>query len=222
MTSEELEALRRDIESLRLAVRKANPFLRSIVALRAYAMMSIPLGILCLVFGLGSHFLVQAYGSFQAVPSAWKTPFWIVLALIIVGGSILKWVVVGRRAAEIQKGATMMTAVKAMYGSSWANINLPATVCIFVVAAFAISVGKAWYIASILAVFLGLVCNSIGLAVERKEYLVTGWYSLISGLVALFFIEGAPFIWSTVVWGGIFFVYAAAGLYYIPREEKAG
>jgi hypothetical protein len=222
MTNEELDNLRQDIESLRKAVRKANPFLRAIVALRAYAMLSIPLGVLTLVFCLGSHFLVLSYGSFQAIPGSWKTPFWIVLGIFIVGSFALKWIVVARRAAQIEKGANFMTALKAMYGSSWANVNLPATISILVAAGFAVYVGRSWYIVIILAVFLGIVCNSVGLAVERKEYLVTGWYSLLSGLVALFFIESAPFLWTAVVWAGIFFVYAASGLHYMPREEKVG
>lgn len=127
ITTEELDGLKRDIVQLKRAVRKADPFLRSIIVLRAYAVMSIPLGILCLVFCLGSHFLIRSYGSFQAIPSAWKTPFGAALALIVIGSSILKWIVVNRRAAEIEKGANFMTALKAMYGSSWVNINLPAS-----------------------------------------------------------------------------------------------
>jgi hypothetical protein len=222
MNTEELEGLRRDIVDLRRAVRKANPFLRSVVAMRGYALLSIPFGLLTLAFCLASHFLVLSYGSFQAVPAAWKTAAWVAFAVFLVGSAIVKWVIIGRRAAQLEKGATFLTAVKAMYGSSWVNISLPVSLSLIAVVAFAILVGKPWYIVPIAAVSLALICTSIGQAVERKEYIVTGWYSLASGLCALFFIESAPFIWTAVVWAGIFLVYAAAGLRYLPREEKEG
>jgi hypothetical protein len=222
MTSEELDTLRRDIDDLRKAVRRANPFLRSIVAMRGYAILSIPLGLLLLAFCLVSHFLVLSYGSFHAVPTAWKTASWIAFAVFLAASSAVKWAIITKRAAQLEKGATFMTAVKAMYGSSWINLSLPSTLCLVAFVAYAILIGEPWYIVPSAAVCLGLICLSIGQAVERKEYIATGWYSLISGLASLFFVESAPFIWTAVVWAGIFLVYAAAGLYYLPREEKAG
>jgi hypothetical protein len=220
MTNQELEDLRQDIDALRRAVRKANPFLRSVVSLRSYALLSIPLGILILAFCLAMHFLVRAYGSFQEVPAIWKTVSWIALALFLVGGAAMKWVIVAKRAAEIEENATFITVVKAIYGGAWANINLPIIICIVALTIFAISIGKAWYIIPANAILLGFACNSIALAVERKEYLVTGWYALLSGLAALFFIESAPYIWTAIVWPGIFLVYATSTLLYLEREEK--
>lgn len=222
MTTEELDTLRRDIDDLRLAVRRANPFLRSIVAMRSYAILSIPFGLLILAFCLASHFLVLSYGSFQAVPAAWKTVSWIAFAAFLAAGWVVKWVIISKRAAQLERGATFMTAVRAMYGNSWVNLSLPATLSLVALVAFAILVGRPWYIVPAAAACLGLICLSIGQAVERKEYIATGWYSLVSGIVSLFFVESAPFIWTAVVWAGIFLVYAAAGLRYLPREEKAG
>jgi hypothetical protein len=222
MTSEELETLRRDIDSLRKAVRKADPFLRSIVALRAYARLSLPFGVIVLAFCLGSHYLIQAYGGFDAIPSAWKTGFWILLAVLGAASWGFKWVAVSRRAAEVEPGANFWTVTKALFGSAWSNLNLSIAACILAVGAFAIVKGHPWYIVNVLAVFLGLICNSIGIAVDRREYLITGWYALATGLAALFFIETAPFVCTGIVWAGIFFVYAAAGLHYMPREGKEG
>jgi hypothetical protein len=220
MTSEELEALKHDIDELKRAVKKADPFLRSVVALRSLATLSIPLGALILAFCLISHFLVQSYASLGSVPSAWKQAFWMTLGVVVIGGGALKWLLLAKRAAQIEKGATVFTAIKAMYGGGWLNVNLPITICIFAIGAFLVRIGHPWYIAAETSIFLGLICNSFAIAFDRREYLVTGWYAVISALVALFFIESAPFIWLAVVWAGIFFVYAASGIYYLPRVEK--
>jgi len=222
MTNEELESLRRDIDDLKRAVKKADPFLRSVVALRSLAILSIPLGALVLAFCLACHFLVQSYSSLAAVPQAWKQAFWIALALVVVGGSAVKWLILGRRAAQIERGATVITAVKAVYSGGWLNLNLPITLCIVVVGLFSGLIGHPWYIAAEVSVFMGLICNSFAVAFDRREYLLTGWYAVISGLVSIFFIESAPFIWLAVVWSGLFFVYAASGIYYLPRGERGG
>jgi hypothetical protein len=221
MTIEELESLRRDIEGLQRAVRKANPFLRSVVELRVYALLSIPFGAFVLAFCLAAHFLVRSFSSLQALPSVWKTVFWLAFALFLAGAWVLKWLVLGRRAAQVEKGATIFTAVRALYGGGWFHISLPVGLSMFVLGAFALVTGHPWFIVSIFAIGLGLVCNSLGSALERREFLVTGWYALVSGLAALFFLETAPFLCLAAVWAGIFFVYAASGLCYLPREGKA-
>ncbi len=222
MTNEELEALQRDIDDLKRAVKKADPFLRSVVALRSLAILSIPLGALVLAFCLACHFLVRSYSSLAAVPEGWKQAFWIALALVIAGGSAVKWLLLGKRAAQVERDATVFTAVKALYSGGWLNLNLPITLCIVVVAVFSGLVGHPWYIAAEVAIFMGLVCNSFAVSFGRREYLLTGWYAVLSGLLSIFFIESAPFIWLAVVWSGIFFVYAASGIYYLPRLEKGG
>jgi hypothetical protein len=212
MTNDELESLSRDIVALRKAVRKANPFLRSVVEIRDYAILSLPLGILIIAFCLVSQFLVASYGSFEATPPWWKAASWVALALFLGVGAIAKWRIIGRRAAETEQGATFFTAVRAMYGGAWANMNLPILVCIVAIAAFAILVGHPWYIIPAFGVFMGLACNAIAVSVEAREYLFTGWYSLTAGLLSLFFIEGAPFIWTAVVIGGLFLVYGFSGI----------
>jgi len=212
MTNEELESLSRDIMALRKAVRKANPFLRSVVEIRDYAIISLPIGFLIIAFCLVSQFLVASFGSFEATPPWWKAASWVALALFLGFGSIAKWRIIGKRAAETERGATFLTAVRAMYGGAWANINMPIMVCVAVVIAFAILVGHPWYIIPAFGVFLGLACNALAVSVEAREYLVTGWYSLGAGLLSLFFIEGAPFVWTAVVLGGLFLVYGFSGI----------
>jgi hypothetical protein len=212
MTNDELENLSRDIMALRRAVRKANPFLRSVVEIRDYAVISLILGFLVIAFCLASHFLIAAYGSFWATPAWWKLSSWIALAVFFGLGAIAKWLIIGKRAAETEKGATFFTVIQAMYGGVWANMNLPILVCIATVAAFAIRIGHPWYLIPAFGVFMGLACNAIALSVEAREYFLMGWYSLAAGLLSLFFIEEAPFVWTAIVLGGIFFVYGFSGM----------
>jgi hypothetical protein len=212
MTNDELESLSRDIVALRRAVRKANPFLRSVVEIHDHAVLSLILGFLVIAFCLASHFLVAAYGSFEATPAWWKLSSWVAIVGFFALGAIAKWLIIGKRAAKTEKGATFFTVLKAMYGGVWGNMNLSILVCIAAIAAFAIQVGHPWYIIPTFGVFMGLACNAIALSVEAREYFYLGWYILAAGLLSLFFIEKAPFVWTAVMLGGIFLVYGLSGM----------
>jgi hypothetical protein len=212
MTNEELESIHHEISELQKAVRKANPFLRSVLEIRGFAIFSLPIGFSILAYCLFSYFLVHERGSIQALPTWWFTLSWICLALFLVVSSVAKWIIVNRRAAQTEAGATFWTAIKAMYGGGWVSLYLPITICIFVLPAFLIWAGHPWYLVPTLAICLGLACGTIVMTVEAKEYIVTGWYALATGLGSLFFVEASPFICTAVVWAGTFLVFGVAGL----------
>lgn len=211
MTNKELEALQSDIGELRKAVRKANPFLRSVVEIRSYALLALPLGFLILAYCLFSHFLILEFGSAENLPPWWSTLSWSALAFFLVACAVAKWLIISRRAAQIEEGATFLTAIKAMYGGGWVNLNLPLALCILVMIPFLIWIGHSWYLVPALAIFLGLSASSVAQTVEAREYLATGWYALVTGLLSLFFIEASPFLWTAVVWAGVFLVFGFTG-----------
>jgi hypothetical protein len=212
MDQRELDKLLLDIKELKRSVRKANPFLREMMALRAYWIMSIPLGILLLADCLLTHFLIRASGSFAALPSAWKILSLAIFISILAIGSVWKWIVINRRAAQLKDGATIFTVLKAVYGSDWFNFSAPLVLCLGATSAFFLRGGRPWLIASIAAVFFGPFCNIAGKLLDRREYLFMGWYMTLTGLASLFFIESMPFIWLAIVWAGSFIVYGATGL----------
>ncbi len=212
MEKPELDKLLLDIKELKGSVHKANPFLRDTMALRAYAIMCIPLGIILLAVCLGAHFLVSAYGTFGAIPQAWKIACFTIFALLIVVGWVSKWIILDRRASQVRVGANFLSVIEAMYGGHWFSISAPLVLSMVVTSVFLARIGHPWLAVSFTALFLGPFCNTVAKLLDRNEYLYTGWYLILSGLVSLFFMESAPFIWLAVVWAGTFFVLGFAGL----------
>jgi hypothetical protein len=221
MNQSELESLLADVEELKKAVRRNNPFLRQVVAGRFFAVLSIPFGLFVVAFCTGTQILVTRLGSFSAVPAAWKIAAGIFLALFFAVGSSLKWSFLARQARKVEEGANFWTVIRSIYGGTWLHLNLPAILCALLVPVLAILAGHPWYIVPGVAIFLVFPCNSMGLAVQRPEYLAAGWYMLISGLVSLFFMESMPFIWAEVIWGGYLLVFGVLGLAVKDRGAPA-
>jgi hypothetical protein len=213
MTKEELEDLERAVVDLRRAVRRSNPFLKAVVQVRYFSVLAFLIGTLFLAFGLVSQFL-------DPLPPWWRSLSWIAFALFLVGGSIMKWIIIGRRAKAVEKGAKFSTVIKAFYGGNLINLTLSLTLCIAASAFFAVWIGHPWYIVPVTTILLGLACLSLASILETKEYAAAGWSALASGYATLFFVESAPFLCVAIVGAAIFLVFGTAGLMSRPESEE--
>jgi hypothetical protein len=224
MSSRDIESLVSDIEELRKAVRNNSPFLRALADSRLFAAFALPMGVFIVVFCLGTHFLIGAEGSFEAVPMGWKLAFWIFMGVFTLTAGIGKIIIMKKRAAEVKADATFATVIKAMYGGVWFHVNVPLFVCMFTSVAFPLYVGRPWYILPGTSIFLGVISNALWFLFRRAEYVVMGWYSLAAGIASLFLVESAPWIWASLVYGGAFIVFGVVGLLtpVSPREGASG
>jgi hypothetical protein len=62
------------------------------------------------------------------------------------------------------------------------------------------------------AVFYGFIANGGGLFVQRPEFFASGWYAIATGLISLFFVERAPFLWVMILDGGMCLVFGAVSM----------
>jgi hypothetical protein len=221
MDESELDKLVSDVEEIKRAVRRNNPFVRELVGGRFFAALGLPFGLLIVGFCAGAQLLLERFGSVAGIPAGWKAAGWAALAAVFIGGGILKWGFLGARARKVQEGATVMTIFRGVYGGPLFHLNLPVVICMVAATAFAVSVGHPWYIVPGIGIFFAFISNALGLAIGRPEYLVAGWYCLASSLASLFFMEAAPLVWSAVIWGGCLLVFGIVGLAVKDREAPA-
>lgn len=221
MDQKQLETLLADVEEIKKAIKRNNPLLRELVSGRFFPVMSLIFGFITIVFCTGTQLYVNKLGSFANVPFGWKTGGWIAVCLYFAVGWVWKWSYLVRQARKVEEGANFTTIVRVFFLGSGLHINTPAVLCMAMVPVFAILVGHPWYIIPGLAIFMIFPCNNLGLAIKRPEYLAAGWYSLITGMIALFFIESMPFVWTEIIWGGYLILFGIVGLAVKDRSTPA-
>jgi hypothetical protein len=219
MTEAEFEEMLNDIESIRRAVRRNNPVLRQVLASRGYAAFSLVYGLAIAAVCIPTQLFLDRSGSLAAVPAAWRTLCWIALVLLVPAAGIVKWRIFSRR-IEGTDGSNYLALIKAFYGGAWFHINVPIVFAAAGGSAFAIYAGQAWYALPICSVCFALLFNSIGTVLQRNDYLVAGWFAFVSGLVSLFFVASAPFLWIAIVFGGLCVVFGLGGLLFYPRGGR--
>ena len=220
MDESELKRLIADVEEIKRAVKRNDPFVREVVGGRFFAALGLPFGLLIVGFCVASQLLLVRYGSITGIPTGWKAAGWAVLAVLLIGGGILKWGFLGTRARKVQEGATFMTVFRGVYGGPLFHLNLPVLICMVVATAFAVAIGHPWYIVPGIGIFFAFTSNALGLSTGRPEYLACGWFCLASSLASLFFLEAAPLVWSAIIWGGCLLAFGLVGLAVKDRGKR--
>jgi hypothetical protein len=220
--STDLEKIAQDLAALRKAIRTNSPFLRGVAATSFFGWLSLPFGVFITFFSLGTHFLLAEAGSWESLPPGWKRVFWLSIILFMAGAGLLKIVFIRRRAEIVDGKAGFWRVVRIMYGAGIGKTNLAAVVSMVVVSAFAVQIGHAWYILAIIAIFFAFASKSLGSLVARPEYEVAGWYALATGLLSLFFLESAPWLWLALVWGGLLVIFGVTGILVGNGEARKG
>jgi hypothetical protein len=209
MTDQELEELARSVEDLKRAVKKNDPFLRSILASRGWGALAIFASACVTLFTLPAHFLSQRYGGFASIPPLLRAALWAVLAVFLIPGSIWKAVLLRRRAGEAEQGAGLLSILSALFGGLSFHMALPFFVATAVALGFGFFAGHPWLSAPAIAILVCFWINSLASATDRRDYLLLGWWSLLSGSAGLFFVERAPFVWLFIIYGGLCYLFTA-------------
>jgi hypothetical protein len=222
MTDEDFRNLADTVEDLKKAVSKNSPELRAMLRPRGWMPLTLIAGIGIALFCLPAQVLVVAYGGFDAIPAAYRTALWAVLALVLVLAGVWKMALLTRKMAEENIERAFAAVFRSFFAGQSFHIGVPFTISILVLSGFAVWTGHPWYVVPAIAVPTCFWANYVATMAGSPAFKAAGWWSLITGLISLFVIESAPFIWLFVILGGLMFVFAGALLVTERRERASG
>ena len=211
---EDLEALSRNLASLRKAVRANSPLLRSVASSRLYPLFSLVLGLAAVAFCLAAR--AAELASPGAGLGVWS---WIFLGLIVAAGGAGKVVITSKIAAQ-QGGIGFRALLAAIYGGKASTLLVSSSLAVAAVAAFLIAGGHAWYIVPLVALYTALASHAFDLLLDLPEYRVLGWAGLTAGIISLFAVEADPLLWTAIDTAAIFVVFGVVGLAEASAREK--
>ena len=201
-----IEELERSLSELRSAVRASNPLLRAVASSHLFPALSLFLGTACIVFCLWAR--AAAMDSAGDGPGTWS---WIFLAVLIAAAGFGKIFLTSRLASR-HGGRGFYSLMTAIYGRTTAPLVAGSVASAIGSIVFLIHIGHPWYIVPIMAIAAGLASHAMNILIDLAEYRILGWFSLLTGIVSLFFIETDPFLWTAIVTAAVFVVFGAVGL----------
>ncbi len=222
MTESELDRISRDIEDLKKAVKRNDPLLREITAPPGWIFLSLLGGILTTMFALPAHILTGIYGSFGAIPPGLKALLFSILAVFAVGGGIAKMIMIYKKMNmfKMEGARGFQELLTSFFGGSLTHTTIPTLALLGVLITFAFIRGEPWMALPFTSLMMGLFLNRIGERSAVRAYYIAGYWSLVTGACSLFLASQAIFLWLFIVFGGLFFAFAAALA--VEKSFKAG
>lgn len=222
MDKMELEGLMEDLRFVKGAVRKHDRLMREIALPRHLGPLSLYFGSAIAAASAALHGLTLSYGSYAAVPAPALWLLWGFVAFSFVAGGIMKMSVLTAASRAVRPGLTPMKLFFEFFSGPVKHFYLPALTAMAGTCAYAVAVGRPWYVLPTLAVGYGLMANTISTATGLREYLVLGYWLIGTGLASLASVERWPFVWLGLMWGLSLVAFGLAGIRSARRSARAG
>ncbi|HUW68648.1 MAG TPA: hypothetical protein VMX33_00310 [bacterium] len=210
MDDDTLRRLIADIEDLKRAVKRNDPMLHEVAAPPGWIAFSLAAALCITLFAIPAHMLVAKYGSFGQIPSGYQIALFAILGLFLVLGGAFKVRLMMSRIIELEASGGLTRIAGSFFGGRMAHETIPLALGMLAGIGYSFYFGHPWLALSVTSFIVGVMSNRIALRGDLRAYYALGYWGTLAGLIALPFIEQAPFLWLFVIYGGMFYAFAAA------------
>lgn len=198
----QVDKLLEDIASIKSVLTENKPLLKHLLLPVHFRLLTLLAGLAVIGISALYYFLLQRYGSYADIPQVLRMGslvFVLILYLVLVVLKRILWI---KSLKRMGSDITFGRLVKSLYSYQLLHVWLP----IMVMAAFLI-VYLCWmdverYIVSVVGIALGIIYNSIGGIARIKQYMVTGYWFLVTALGPFLFPQVSAWILLAVSSGG--------------------
>ena len=183
----QIEKLLEDISSIKSVINKNKPLLQQILNPAHFRLFTLLAAISIIGFALLIYFLMQHYGSFSSIPSTTRYIIFAAMAADWVFMQILKRRTFLKTGKRIDPTFTIGRLLKEFFTYRIAHVYVPVMVLIIFLIFYFIYENIPYYIVPAVSIGVGFLYNFIGSFTEIRQYLILGYWFLITGMGAIIF-----------------------------------
>jgi hypothetical protein len=215
----QLEKLLEDISSIKSVINKNKPLLQQVLNPAHFRLFTLLAAISIIGFALAIYFLMQQHGSFSAIPRMIRYIIFAAMAADWVFMQFLKRRTFLKTGKRIDPTFTIRRLLKEFFTYRIAHVYVPMTLLIIFLTVYFIYKNIPYYIVPACSIGIGLLYNFIGSFTEIRQYLILGYWFLITGAgVLMFNTIPAPISLSLTLGCGLL-IFSALG-YFSARPAK--
>lgn len=174
---------------------------------KTFIWLSLGFSIVIVAFCIAGHFLISESGT--SGTSSAGIIFW-TFAIMLAVGAAIKITLLSRIMGR--KNKSIASLLRVIYGKGPASVIIAALLAVVVICVFLVTEGLGPLAVSMSAIFAAFAVFALDIRIQLPEFSALGWTLLALGLVSLFFIQGSPWLWGGIVWGGAFVSLGIAGI----------
>lgn len=183
----QIDKLLEDISSIKNVITKNKPLLQQVLNPAHFRLFTLLAAISVIGFSMLIFFLMQHYGSFSSIPRTTRYVIFAAMAADFVFMQILKRRTFLKTGKRIDPTFTIGRLLKEFFTDRIAHVYVPMMVLIIYLTIYFINKNVPYYIVPAGSIGIGLLYNFIGSLTEIRQYLIVGYWFLITGMGVLIF-----------------------------------
>lgn len=218
--NDQIERLLEDISSIKATINRNRPVLQQVLNPARFRWFMFLVAFSIIGFSMFIYFLMQHYGSFNAVPGTLRTVIYIAIAADVVFLQIWKLKSFSISVRKVDQRFTLGWFFKEFYSPRIVHLWVPLIVLVVFLSIFFLVNDIPYFIVPTISIGYGLLCNFVGTLLEIRYSLVIGYWLLITGVCTIIFscIPG-PIALSITLGCGML-IYAISG-FLSPEPKEA-
>jgi hypothetical protein len=220
-TSRRILRLEKDLREIKRTLDRNKSILR---VLFEKSFRFLPLlgfsGLASALISVSYYIALRTFGSPGEIPAAFHWVLGTLIAVSLAVVSVLKLFVFVREAKKLDdERSSYVILLVLLKSSTMLHVFLPVMALIVTLSLFLISLDLAPYCVAVWAIGCGIIWNAIGAEFSLIEYIIFGYWLLLTGTLSIFVTGIHPLLWIGAIFGLGFTCFAAI-LWIVGR--KAG
>ena len=206
---EQIDRLLEDIASIKTVINSNKPLLKQLLLPIHFRITALIAGLVIIGFSLWYNFLFERYGSYANIPQNLQYISLGLVVMVYLGLVILKRVLWLKSVQRLQHKMTFGQMVKFFYSYQLRHVWIPIFILMIFLIVYLSFVDLERYIVTVVAVGSGIIYNSLGGLVRIRQYLLTGYWLMVTGILPILLPDFSALLLLAFSYGGgmlIFFV----------------
>lgn len=220
VSDKQVKKLFDDIATIKSAINDNLPVIRQLLQPRHFTTVSYISGIGIIAVSMAYYFLLKQYEAYPAIPQGIRTLLLVVIGVLVLTVWILKGVLWVKSVRRINADFTFRQMLKNLYSGQILHVWVP-TICLFVVfILYFVKTGRPDLIVPLLCYGTGFMYNMIGGMTGFRQFLVTGYWVILTGTLSFLFPQVCGLLWLSVSLGAGLILFAVVSKK-LPSPGKA-
>ena len=213
VSEKNIDKLLEDISSIKTVINRNQPLLQRLLHPARLRLFFLVVGLNLIAVCLVIFYVIQHYGYFTAIPAEWRTVIWGSLLVDLFFIQVFKRRVFLSSAHKIDPKLTIMGILKEFFTSQIMHVYVPIVVLMFIFGFYFGQYRIPYYIIPTISIGIGLLYNCVGSILNLRQYLLFGYWTLVTGVLAILFPVAHTLIVLAVSIGGGMLLMSISGFF---------
>ena len=188
----DIEKLLEDISFIRTVISNNRPLLQQVLMPARFRLLFLVVGLSIVIFCLAIQFLFSRYGNYDGIPALFKNILYLVLVADFVFLAVLRYTRILGFLVKVDENRDLRGALDAFFSSRLIHVFIPLLVLTILMSIYSAAHSGAYYIVPTISMGLGLLYNFFGSMTEIRQWLISGYWFLGTGVLTLEFPMPTP------------------------------